>query len=197
MTRYKTIASFATGEYKEKGSRFTAHAFPVTNPIEAKEQVANIKREHPKARHRCYAYRTGFDGNEFRANDDGEPSGTAGKPILNQIDSFELTNVLIVVVRYFGGVLLGASGLNHAYKTAARLALESAEIIERDIMWTYRLTFDAERLPMVMTILKKNKIEIGELKFDTLYQVDINIPAAIKDSFLHQVVESGATADAL
>lgn len=197
MRRYKTIAASSIGEYKEKGSRFTAYAFPISNVNEVKEKIPTVKREHPKARHHCYAYRTGFDGTQYRANDDGEPSGTAGKPILNQIDSFELTNVLIVFVRYFGGVLLGASGLNHAYKAVAKLTLEGAMIVERDILLKYKLTFDAERLPIVMSILKRNKVETGKLIFDDRYSLEINLPAAIQELLLHQVVESGVNAEEL
>ncbi|HZG01818.1 MAG TPA: YigZ family protein, partial [Chitinophagales bacterium] len=116
--RFKTIDAPSHGEYKEKGSRFVACAFPVSDSTAVKQILGELKREYPKARHHCFAYRIGFDGTQHRANDDGEPSGTAGKPILGQIDSFGLTNTIVVVVRYFGGVLLGASGLNHAYKTA-------------------------------------------------------------------------------
>ena len=113
---YKTVAGPAHGEYKDRGSKFLAYAFPVYAEEEWQARLEEVRREHPKARHHCYAYRLGLDGNNFRANDDGEPSGTAGRPILGQIDSFELVNILVIVVRYFGGTLLGASGLINAYR---------------------------------------------------------------------------------
>jgi uncharacterized YigZ family protein len=116
---FKTLAGPATALFKDRGSKFFGFAYPVTSKDEVKQRVQALKKEHPKAVHHCFAYRIGFDGNELRANDDGEPSGTAGRPILGQIDSKGLTNVLIVVVRYFGGTLLGKPGLINAYKTTA------------------------------------------------------------------------------
>jgi uncharacterized YigZ family protein len=189
VTRYKTIAATSSGEYKEKGSRFIGCAFPVTNPEEAKAALSEIKKEHPKARHHCFAFRTGVDGTSYRANDDGEPSGTAGKPILNQIDSFGLTNVLVVVVRYFGGVLLGASGLNHAYKSAARLALEAAMIVERDVTFDFELTFDADKLPVVMNLLKKQNISTKALRFENNYTMEVSVGAVIRETLLSQLSE--------
>ena len=121
---YYTIEKPSMAEFKDRGSKFIAYAFPIADAGEFKEKLAALKKEHPKAVHHCFAYRLGLDGTNFRVSDDGEPSGTAGRPILGQIDSKQLTNVLIIVVRYFGGTLLGVPGLINAYKTAAALALE-------------------------------------------------------------------------
>ena len=133
ITTYQTLKSPIQAEFKDKGSRFLAFAYPVLTAEQVKKHVDDLRQEHHKARHWCYAYRLGVDGNQFRANDDGEPSGSAGRPILGQIDSFELTDVLVVVVRYFGGTLLGVPGLIHAYKTSTQMVLENAQIIEKNI----------------------------------------------------------------
>ena len=133
IATYKTIASTTQAEFKDKGSRFIAFAYPIQTLEEVKQYVSILKEEHHKARHWCYAYRLGVDGTQFRANDDGEPAGSAGRPILGQIDSAGLTDVLVIVVRYFGGTLLGVPGLIHAYKTAAAEALTVAEVIEKNV----------------------------------------------------------------
>ena len=133
---------------------------------DVKSGIKELKKEHPKARHHCYAYRLGTDKTEFRANDDGEPSGTAGKPILGQIDSFKLTNVLIVVVRYFGGKVLGASGLTKAYKLAAKDSLEQAKLITKIIKSIYRLECHYNKLNEVMNFLKRLEVTILEKEFD-------------------------------
>ena len=148
------------GEYKEKGSKFIAYAFPVSTSAEWQQYLEAIKKEHPKSRHHCYAYRLGVDNNNFRANDDGEPSGTAGKPILGQLRSFDVTNVIVIVVRYFGGTLLGASGLIHAYKTVAANALAQASIVEQTVSDIYRLTFDYAIMSNVMNAIKKNNLSM-------------------------------------
>ena len=197
MNAYKTLAAPATGEYKEKGSRFIGYAFNVESPDEVKAQLTEVKREHAKARHHCYAYRLGTDGNQHRASDDGEPSGTAGKPILGQIDSFGLTDVLIVVVRYFGGVLLGASGLNHAYKSAARLALASAHLVEKEITFGFRFHFPADALPQVMTLMKKHRIKTTVPQFDGVYTMEAFVPAAVCDALVDQLNKHGVTAEPL
>ncbi|HEU4633284.1 MAG TPA: YigZ family protein, partial [Flavisolibacter sp.] len=124
MNYYNTIEKPSSAEFKDRGSRFLAYAFPIQSVDDFKKRLKNLKEEHPKAAHHCFAYRTGTDGNTFRAGDDGEPSGSAGKPILGQIDSKELTNIGVVVVRYFGGTLLGVPGLINAYKTVTSLALQ-------------------------------------------------------------------------
>lgn len=197
VTRFKTIAAASNGEYKEKGSRFIGYAFPMSSPDEVKSILYEVKREHPKARHHCFAFRTGVDGTSFRANDDGEPSGTAGKPILGQIDSFGLTNVLLVVVRYFGGVLLGASGLNHAYKSAARLALEVATIVEHDVTFDFELSFHADQLPSVMTLLKRHNVSTTALQFENGYTMKATITAALLQTILEQLTELKVSTKAL
>ena len=139
---YLTIADPTEGLFKDKGSKFLAYAYPVDNEDEIKELVQHLKKEHYSARHHCYAWRLGADKTHFRANDDGEPSSTAGKPILGQIQRLDLTNILIVVVRYFGGTLLGVSGLINAYREAAVDALEHAEIVEKLVEEIFWVEFD-------------------------------------------------------
>lgn len=165
---YKTIDGVVQAEIKEKNSRFIAFAYPVHCVEEVKKYVESLKVEHKKARHWCYAYRLDVDGLLFRANDDGEPSGSAGRPILGQIDSFELTNLLIVVVRYFGGTLLGVPGLIHAYKTAARESLLCAKIIEKKVEKQLSLQFEYQHLSEVMRILKlhSGKVISQDLQVD-------------------------------
>ena len=130
---FLTLSAPSQAEFKDKGSRFIAYAYPIRTTEDVKKLVDDQRQAHHKARHWCYAYRLGTDGLQFRANDDGEPSGSAGRPILGQIDSFGLTDVLIIVVRYFGGTLLGVPGLIHAYKTAAAEALKTAVVVEKNI----------------------------------------------------------------
>ena len=138
---YNTIEQSSTAEFKDRGSRFIAYTFPIETVADFKEHLAVVKKEHPKATHHCFAYRLGIGGNNFRVSDDGEPSGSAGKPILGQIDSKGATNVLIIVVRYFGGTLLGVPGLINAYKTAASLALQVTPVVPRPILINYRFSF--------------------------------------------------------
>ncbi len=163
------------GEYKEKGSKFLAFAFPFSKETELEGILEKIKDEHPKARHYCYAYRIGLDMNKFRTNDDGEPSGTAGKPILGQIQSFNITNIIIVVVRYFGGTKLGASGLINAYKTVAKDALDNARIIEKFIYAQYQLNFGYDHMGHILSVIKENNIEITNKLFETDCHLSIEI----------------------
>jgi uncharacterized YigZ family protein len=165
---YKTIEKESIGEYKDKGSKFIAYAVPLLLHDIAPFAVflEKLKKEHPKARHFCYAWRSDTEGVQFRANDDGEPSGTAGKPILGQIDSFGLTCVAVVVVRYFGGTLLGTSGLITAYRESAADALSKATIVERVIDNTIVLTFGYALMPDVMTALKKMGLPIKHQNFE-------------------------------
>lgn len=156
---YKTIAAPSEGIFKDRGSKFIAYAFPVTNEEAVKNHLAELRKEHFSARHHCYAFRLGPDKQHFRANDDGEPSGTAGKPILGQIQSNDLTNVLIVVVRYFGGTLLGVSGLIAAYRGAAADAIANASIIEKQVKEVYELSFPYDAMNSVMKILKDENLE--------------------------------------
>lgn len=172
---YQTIADEAYGEFKDRGSKFHAYAYPIETEEDVKDAIQSLKKEHPKARHHCYAYRIGLDGNSFRANDDGEPSGTAGRPILGQLDSFEITNTVVIVVRYFGGTKLGVPGLINAYKSAAADALEQAEIIEKTIQHFYTLTFEYAIMSDVMGALKKNDIKIVQQDFQELPKLTVSI----------------------
>ena len=162
---YFTIKEPSFGEFRDRGSKFLAYAFPVFSEKDWQNALEEVKKEHSKARHHCYAYRLGLDKNNFRANDDGEPSGTAGRPILGQIDSFELTNVFVVVVRYFGGTLLGTSGLINAYKESAIEALKNAEKIEKIIEDRIKVSFDYSIMGDVMNALKRLDLEMVDQDF--------------------------------
>lgn len=162
---YLTIKEPSTGEFKDRGSKFIAYAFPVYSEQDWQEALEVVKKDHNKARHHCYAYRLGLDKNNFRANDDGEPSGTAGRPILGQIDSFELTNVFIVVVRYFGGTLLGTSGLINAYRESAAAAIKNARVVEKIIEDSIKVAFDYSIMGEVMNALKRLNLEMAEQDF--------------------------------
>jgi uncharacterized YigZ family protein len=155
---YKTIEKQAEGVFKEKGSKFLSFAFPVNSEEEIREIIQNLKKEHHSARHHCYAWRMGVEKKTFRANDDGEPSSTGGKPILGQIQSYDLTNILIVVVRYFGGTLLGVSGLINAYRSAAQDAINQSKIIDLIVEATIKVEFDYEITNEVMKIIKEEKL---------------------------------------
>ncbi len=172
---YQTILGESIGEFKDRGSKFIAYAYPVYTENDWQARLAEVRKLHPKARHHCFAYRLGLDGNNYRTNDDGEPSGTAGRPILGQIDSFGLTNVMVVVVRYFGGTLLGTSGLINAYRLSAADALAKAEIIERTVEDIYRLTFDYALMSNVMNAVKKLNLEIVQQDFGNEGNLDIAI----------------------
>ncbi|MBK8567201.1 MAG: YigZ family protein [Saprospiraceae bacterium] len=172
---YLTLALPSTGEFRDRGSKFLAYAWPIRSEAEVPHYLDLLKKEHPKARHYCYAYRLGLDKNSFRANDDGEPSGTAGKPILGQIDSFSLTNVFIVVVRYFGGTLLGTSGLINAYRQGAQDALKKSMIVEKIVEDAFRLSFPYVIMPDVMNAVKKLEINVVSQVFEEAAQLVIAI----------------------
>jgi uncharacterized YigZ family protein len=158
---YKTILKPSNGDlFKDKNSKFYGYIFPITNEDQAKKHLDDLKKEHYSARHWCYAYQIGTETSYYRANDDGEPNNSAGMPIYGQIQSFDLTNVLIVVIRYYGGVKLGVGGLINAYKTGAQLAIESAQIIEKTIDHHFKLKFEYKNMSKVMRILKENQVEI-------------------------------------
>lgn len=163
---YRTIRDRATGQYKEKGSKFIAIALPVKDENDVKRELEAIRKEYYDARHHCYAYVIGFNREAYRINDDGEPSGTAGRPIHGQILSYDLTNVLIVVVRYFGGIKLGVSGLINAYKTSAGDALSQAEITEMTVNEVYEVNFDYTAMNEIMKIVKEENLELLSTKFD-------------------------------
>jgi uncharacterized YigZ family protein len=171
---YKTIEiSVENILFKEKNSKFFGFAFPVTSEIEVKTHLENLKAEHFSARHWCYAYQIGTEVIKFRANDDGEPSNSAGMPIYGQIQSFEITNVLVVVVRYFGGVKLGVGGLISAYKTSAQLTLDEANIIEKTIDKQFKITFDYKNMNKVMRIIKEKNIQIINQKMELNCEIEI------------------------
>lgn len=163
---YKIISTCGEGLYKEKGSKFIAETFVVTSEDEAKAAVASVKKKYFDARHHCYAYMIGPDKKTFRSSDDGEPSGTAGKPILNQILSKDVTNLCIVVTRYFGGIKLGTSGLINAYKTAAREALDNSTIVEKTINEIYSLEFEYPLMNDVMRIMKEENLDTLNPRFE-------------------------------
>ena len=172
---YRTIASPSEAIFKEKMSQFLAFAHPVTNAAEAKSVVASYQKKYFDARHVCWAYMVGAARTEFQSNDNGEPSGTAGKPILGQINSFELTDVVIVVVRYFGGIKLGTSGLIAAYREAARLALGDATIEERHVMSEIKFTFPYLAMNDVMKLTKIPGIKIVGQEFDNTCTMTVAI----------------------
>ena len=164
---YLTLSRATEEEvYKEKGSKFLAYAFPLTNSDEVDNLIQLLKKAHPKARHWCYAWQTGVENPTFRYNDDGEPNNSAGKPIYGQIQSFGLTNVLIVVVRYFGGTKLGVGGLIAAYRSAARLALENAVLVEKMLTKELNLRFEYAHMDKVMRLIKENALDILSQKME-------------------------------
>lgn len=163
--QYNTIETPSTGYFKDKGSKFYAYAYPLQNEEEVKDRIAELKKEHHNARHHCYAWRLGTEEIRTRANDDGEPSSTAGKPILGQLQSYEVTNILVVVVRYFGGTLLGVSGLINAYRAATIEALNNANILSKLIEIQYELKFEYPMLNTVMNKLKQDNYDIVSTDF--------------------------------
>ncbi len=184
---FQTIAAPSTGEFRDRGSKFLGYAFPLKELDDWSLFLAGVRKEHPKARHYCYAYRIGRDQNNFRANDDGEPSGTAGRPILGQIDKLELTNVLVVVVRYFGGTLLGTSGLINAYRNSAAEALSQATIATKIVEDVYRLSFDYAHMNKVMGAIANLPAEMIAQNFDTSAAIDIAIRQSEVQSTLRRL----------
>ena len=163
---YKTIQELSEGVYRDKGSKFIAYLYPLSSENDIKDIITALKAEHPKARHHCWALRLSPDRTVFRLNDDGEPSGTAGRPILNTLLSSELTNVLAVVVRYFGGTLLGVPGLINAYKSATVEAVKNAKIIEKTVNSVFRIEFGHPQMNEVMKIVKEEDLKISNQNFD-------------------------------
>ncbi|RYH74819.1 YigZ family protein [Flavobacteriaceae bacterium 144Ye] len=163
--------------FKDKNSKFFGYAFPVSSEEKIKQYIEDLKKQHHQARHWCYAYQIGTDETniQFRANDDGEPNNSAGMPIYGQIQSFEVTNILIVVVRYFGGVKLGVSGLINAYKTAAQLSLEASKIVTKTINRHYKITFDYKNMNKVMRIIKEKNIKVLDQKLELDCQLNISV----------------------
>lgn len=178
---YHTIAAPAEGLYKEKGSKFLAFAYPVATVEEVKAHLDRLRKEYFDARHHCYAYILGADKAVYRANDDGEPSGTGGRPIHGQLLSKDVTDTLVVVVRYFGGVLLGASGLANAYKTAARDALDNATIVEKTVDVGYRLRFEYALMNDVMRLLKEQGLAPRNQQFEMDCRLDVFVRQSLSE----------------
>jgi len=176
VSKYLTIAAISEGFYKEKGSKFLAFALPCKTEEEAKAYLNSYRKEHHQAVHVCYAFRFGSDKKVFRASDDGEPSNSAGPPILGQIQSFDLTNILIAVVRYYGGTNLGVGGLITAYRTAAKEALEAATIIEQEDAQVLEFHFSYEQMPQIMKIIKSHAVLIISQEFDNECFLKISFP---------------------
>lgn len=173
---YKTIESPSEEVlFKEKNSKFFGYCFPVQSEDEVKEILEKVKKEHYSARHWCYAFQIGTEQIHYRANDDGEPSGSAGLPIYGQIQSFEVTNILVVVVRYFGGVKLGVGGLVSAYKETAKMALENSEIVEKTIDIRYRITFGYKDMNRVMRVIKEKNVNVIGQKLEMDCQIEISV----------------------
>ena len=184
---YNTIEQPAVAEFKDRGSKFLAYSFPVSSIEACKKQLANLKKEHPKAVHHCLAYRIGVDGATFRVSDDGEPSGSAGRPILGQIDSKQLTNIMVVVVRYFGGTLLGVPGLINAYKTTTSLALQLSPIIQKAVEVNYVLNFDYQQMNEVMMIVKQYNCSVVEQVAQLFVELKIGIPKHRLEEVIHKI----------
>ncbi len=184
---YQTIDKTSMAEFKDRGSKFIAYGFPMQTTEDFKQQLQQLKKEHPKAVHHCFAYRIGLDGNQFRVSDDGEPSGTAGRPILGQIDSKELTNTGVIVVRYFGGTLLGVPGLINAYKSAAAMALQLVPIVQKPVEVLYELQFDYTRMNEVMTVVKQHGCSIIGQETQLFCLLRIGIPKARLEEVLYRL----------
>jgi uncharacterized YigZ family protein len=184
---YNTIDTPSSAQYKDRGSKFIAYAFPVLTINDFKEKLAGVKKEHPKAAHHCFAYRLGLDGTVFRVSDDGEPSGSAGRPILGQIDSKQVTNVAVVVVRYFGGTLLGVPGLINAYKTATSLALQLTPIIAKPILIHYLLRFDYTQMNEVLRLLRQFECTVGNMQNQLFSSLEAGIPRNRLDDVMYKL----------
>ena len=183
---YKTIKSAPDAVlFKDKNSKFFGYAFPVTHEKTIKTHIEVLKKEHHAARHWCYAYQIGTESIAYRANDDGEPNNSAGLPIYGQIQSFDVTNILIVVVRYFGGIKLGVGGLINAYRTAAQLSLESSTIIEKTINIEYLITFDYKNMNTVMRVIKEKRLQITNQKLEMDCQITISVRKSEAESIFN------------
>lgn len=188
-TFYYTIEKPGVAEFKDRGSRFTAYAYPIESADHFKKHLQELKKEHPKAVHHCFAYRIGTDGNNFRVSDDGEPSGSAGRPILGQIDSKQVTNVAIIVVRYFGGTLLGVPGLINAYKTVTSLALQVTPVIQKQIEVNFKIQFDYTRMNEVMMVLKQHNCTVVNQEMQLFCTITAGIPNNRVQEVLYKLKE--------
>jgi uncharacterized YigZ family protein len=184
---YTSIEKPSNAEFKDRGSKFIAFAFPLETADDFKKQLQLLKKEHPKAVHHCFAYRIGTDGNNFRSSDDGEPSGTAGKPILGQIDSKGITNVAVVVVRYWGGTMLGVPGLINAYKRATALALQITPLVEKQIEVNYSIEFDYTQMNDVMMIMKQFNCTIHANEMQLFCNIKAGVPKNRLDEVLYRL----------
>lgn len=190
---YRTIQQPSEGNYKEKGSKFLGFAFPVQSESEVKQKIADLKKQYFDARHHCYAYMLGVDKMKYRSFDDGEPNHSAGDPILGQIRSKNLTNVLVVVVRYFGGVKLGVGGLISAYKMAAENALNNSTVIEKEVLKKYFILYPYVSTPDVMKLIKQYEVEINSQSFEDDCKLEVTIPLRLNKEFEEKVLLLNAT----
>jgi uncharacterized YigZ family protein len=184
---YKTLISSSQGMYKEKGSRFISFAIPVSYQEEIKPIIDKIRKEHHEAKHHCYAYMIGHERTIWRVNDDGEPSGTAGRPIMSQINSYGLTNIIIVVSRYFGGTLLGVSGLINAYRTAAASAIQNAQLTERTVQEYYEITFPYISMNDVMRTLKEENLGQSQQSFGLECKILLNFRVSSREKIINRL----------
>ncbi len=189
MDHYFTIEKPSQAEFKDRGSKFIAYAFAVLNTVAFKNRLQELKKEHPKAAHHCFAYRIGSDGNVFRVSDDGEPAGTGGKPILSQLDSKSIINTAVIVVRYFGGTLLGVPGLINAYKTATTLALQLTPIIQKQIEIIYSVEFDYTQMNTIITKLKQFNCTILKQEMQLFCCVKIGVPKNRESEVIYSLKE--------
>jgi uncharacterized YigZ family protein len=181
---FQTISRQAEGFFKDKGSRFLAFAFPISGEAQAKQHLSDLRELHPKAVHHCYAYRLGTDKMSYRMSDDGEPSGTAGRPILNTLYSRNVTNLLVVVVRYFGGTLLGVSGLINAYRTATEDALDAAETVTKHFINRYEIAFSYPQMNEVMRIVKEMELIILTQQFEMECSMIVEVRVSATELFI-------------
>jgi uncharacterized YigZ family protein len=186
IDKYQTLAHKSESLLKEKGSKFFGYAFPVTNVDDVKQRLEDVKEIHPKAKHHCYAYQIGVDGNNYRVNDAGEPSGTAGLPILGQLKSHEITNTLIVIVRYFGGTKLGVSGLISAYKLSSIEAIANNKIIEKSISDYYSIKFNYDQMNRVQRICKELQLETVNQAFEIDCKITVAITKSQSEAVMNQ-----------
>jgi uncharacterized YigZ family protein len=184
---YQTVSERCEGVFRDKGSKFIGYACPIDSDVEIKDILAGLRSEHPKARHFCWAYRLTLDKNVFRLNDDGEPSGSAGRPILNTILSENLTNIFVVVVRYFGGTLLGVPGLINAYKAATVDALLNGQVVSRTVDDLYSLSFPYDQTNEVMKVVKEEKLTVKNQNFDSQVEMHIMIRQSLVSSILQKL----------
>ncbi|MGN8068704.1 IMPACT family protein [Mucilaginibacter sp. 22184] len=192
---YKTIEKPTEGIFRDRGSKFLAYAYPINSENDIKGIITNLKAEHPKANHHCWAMRLSIDRGVFRVNDDGEPSGTAGRPILNTLLSRDLTNIVVVVVRYFGGTLLGVPGLINAYKVATEEALNQATIIHKTVNDIYTISFDYLQMNDVMRVIKDDNLAILHQQFDNDCRIQVSIRKTQVEQTLFKISKlSGAVA---